>query len=193
MERKGFGPRLGAALIDAVIMIAVAGILGLIFMGHFVASYGMPTKSTVTTASAGTVMVYSLIVGLIGLAYFATEIFMAASPGHMILKMKIMREDGTPADQATLIKRFVIRRSPQIISLLAALPFLAFLGYLNMVLSILILVSCFMTLRANKLALHDEWSGTAVYGPGTAMVPQGFPVQPLNTGVNAPPPTTPVG
>lgn len=197
MERKGFGPRLGAALIDGVIMFAVAAILGLVFLGGVSMNFGIPGKgAAVTTAHAGAIIAYGLIVGLIGLAYYATEIFMAASPGHAILKMKITREDGSPADQQTLIKRFCIRRAPQILSLVAVLPVIGgIIGLVNMVVTILIVVSCFMTLRASRLALHDEWSGTAVYGPVSGVIPQGFPVQPTSTTAttNAPPPVTPVG
>lgn len=197
MERKGFGPRLGAGLIDFVIMLVVGGVLGIIFLGSFSMNFGMPAKGgTMTVAHTGAIIAYTLIVALIGLAYFSTEIFMAASPGHAILKMKITREDGSPADQQTLIKRFCIRRAPQILSLLTIIPVLGgIISILNLVVSIVIIVSCFMTLRANRLALHDEWSGTAVYGPVSGVVPAGFPVQPTSTTAttNVPPPATPVG
>jgi uncharacterized RDD family membrane protein YckC len=200
MERKGFGIRLGATVIDIVFLGVINIILGFIFLGGFVANFGMPSRSSATLAAAhaGAFLIYSLLVAAIALAYFTTEIFMAASPGHTLLKLKITREDGSPADQQTLIKRFCIRRAPQILALLTVIPLLGLLiGLVNIVVSIVIVVSCFMTLRVSRLALHDEWSGTAVYGPVSGVVPAGFPVQPTSTTAstttNVPPPTAPVG
>lgn len=185
MVRKGFGPRLGAALIDAVIMIVVAGVLGLVFGIGFSVRFGnMGGPSGVLTAEQiHALRVGGIIGALVGLAYSSMEIFMAATPGKMALKMRITRQDGSVADQATLIKRWAIKHSPDIVNLLAAITLIGLLNTIGGLLGLIIVVSCFMTLRASKLALHDDWAGTAVYGPGVEQA--AFPVMPVGAGTTA--------
>ena len=186
MERKGFGPRLGAFLIDVVILVVIGTVIRLVLgLGFAVGLPGMPGGAAPTAANVSAFRTYLILSSVIGLAYSLMEIFMAATPGKMALKMKITRTDGAPADQATLAQRWAIRHSPDIINTIAALVAIEFVGYIGMAAGLVILVSCFMTLRVTRLALHDEWTGTAVYGPATGRVPAGFDVLPPNS---APPP-----
>ena len=112
MERKGFGPRFLAAFIDGVIVILVCAVIGLITGMGFVLGYGgMGGGGANPTVSPTTIRIFTIVSALFGLAYTSMEIFFAATPGKLILKQKISRADGGPADQVMLIKRWAMKQS----------------------------------------------------------------------------------
>lgn len=191
MERKGFGPRFLAAFIDGIIVMLVCAIIGLITGVGFVLGYGgMGGGGTANpTISATTIRIFGIVTGLFGLAYTSMEIFFAATPGKMILKQKISRADGAPADQAMLIKRWAMKQSSSLARLLMVVTGILVLGYVSQLLGLVILVSCLMTMRDTKLALHDDLAGTSVMGPSTSVLPSGFPVMPPGS-VTLPPPSS---
>src|SRR5213078_1724412 len=140
MERQGFGIRLGALIIDIVILIVLSLIVNLIFGRGFTFSYG---------ATRGGVA-YNLVSNLISLAYWSTEIFRAASPGKMILGLKIGSETGAPATQEQLIMRFAIKTSPTLLMLVASIiPFIGWIiGIVAILAGLAIFVGCFLALGA---------------------------------------------
>ena len=181
MERKGFGPRLLAVLIDVGIQLALFCAVGFIAGGSVMFSYGSGGPAA---PSAGA-RIGSIIGALLGLAYASTEIFMAGTPGKQILKMKIGDEVGTvPAPQDKLIRRWLIKWSPSLLNLVFALTFINVFSWLAGLAGLVVLVGFFFSLGANRQALHDTLAHTAVYGAGAAMS-QGF--QPIMGGGYAPP------
>ena len=125
--------------------------------------------------------------GLLALAYFSPEVLKAQSLGKMIFKFVITRQDGTPAPQDLLIKRYLYKMTPQILSIASTLPFLGFLSYVSMLALLVVVVGTLLVFRPEKLTLHDQLLGTAVYGP---LAPT-FAI-PTTGAVAAQPPTTPV-
>jgi uncharacterized RDD family membrane protein YckC len=175
MERKGFGPRLLAAVID-----------GAILMGFFCVVGMMTGMGSRTVSANGTVVVTTgarvgtIIGALFVLAYTSTEIFLAGSPGKLILKMKIGSETGAvPAPQDQLIRRWLIKSSGSLLNLLYAFTFIGLFWWLASLAGLVILVGCFFALGANRQALHDVLAHTAVYGTAPA-TQQGF--QPIMGG-----------
>lgn len=155
MERVGFGSRLGAALIDTVILIVGMSILGSIF-GVGMAGF----------AAGGAPVGFSLgiiILALIPIAYMSTEIFLAATPGKQFLKLIIRNEDGTPASQETLIKRWAFKSSGSIFNVLFALTTLSIFNILGTVAGLIVFIGCFFVLSDPKQAFHDKFAKTAVY------------------------------
>ena len=194
MERKGFGWRLLAALIDVLIVFGFGCIvLSLTGAGMVLTGRGRPIAAPTTGAWIG-----GIISALFGLAYFSTEIFMAASPGKMILKMTIGSDTGViPAPQDQLIKRWAIKHSASLLNLVAAITTLRLFSWLAFLAALVIIVGCFFALGVNKQALHDVLARTAVYGATTVMQ-QGFqPIMPPPSapyppgGPGAPPPPPP--
>ena len=189
MERKGFGPRFLAAFIDGVIVILVCAVIGLITGMGFVLGYGgMGGGGANPTVSPTTIRIFTIVSALFGLAYTSMEIFFAATPGKLILKQKISRADGGPADQVMLIKRWAMKQSSSLVNLLMAITGIVALTYVSQLLSLVILVSCLMVMRGTRLALHDDLAGTSVMGPSTSVIPSGFPVMP--PGSVTPPPSS---
>jgi len=183
--------RFVALLIDGVILFIVRFILLIPFGVRITLSPNMTTEEVLKAAN-GVVARGMLIGGLVGLAYFVTEIVMAASPGKMILKQKIVKMDGTPAPQDALIKRYLLKNSPNITMFLWGVTGMGLFNALTGLAGLFFLVSCLMAFRNTKTALHDDLAGTCVYGPVTEAV--GFPVGAPTGAVPppmAPPPVSP--
>ena len=170
MERKGFGRRLLAALIDVAVFLAFFCVVGLLTGAGSRATVG-PNGAVVVSTGA---RIGAIIAALFGLAYTSTEIFLAGTPGKLILGMKIGSETGVvPAPQDQLIRRWVIKSSASLLNLLYAITFLGLFWWLASLAGVVIFIGCFFALGANRQALHDVLAHTAVYGPAAAMA-QGF-------------------
>ena len=189
MERIGFGPRFLAALIDGIIALLVVAILGVITGVGFVMNYGGMGGNINPTVTATSIRIFTILAAFFGLAYSSMEIFFAATPGKLILKQKIVRADGTLADQAMLIKRWAIKQSGNLIGLVVGITGILFLARIQQLAGLFVFVSCLMALRSTKLALHDDLAGTSVIGPTAGVVQSGFPVMPA--GSVTPPPSNP--
>jgi uncharacterized RDD family membrane protein YckC len=107
----------------------------------------------------------------------------------MLLGLKIASETGSPATQNQLVMRWALKNSGSLIGLLAIIigavvPFLGMIiGWIGALANLAIFVGCFLTLGAQRQALHDILAHTAVF----KLVPTaGFPVMPTQ----APPPPT---
>lgn len=167
----------------------VCAIIGLITGVGFVLGYGGMGGGTANpTISPTAIRIFGIVSALFGLAYTSMEIFFAATPGKLILKQKISRADGAPADQLMLIKRWAMKQSSSLVNLLVVVTGILALGYVSQLLALAILVSCLMVMRSTKLALHDDLAGTSVMGPSTSVLPSGFPVMPM--GSVTPPPSS---
>jgi uncharacterized RDD family membrane protein YckC len=96
------------------------------------------------------------------------DIFKAATPGKMLLKLKITNEDGSEASRQTLIKRWAIKQIPQFAWLLFAVTTVMFFNWLTVFCFIGYVISCCLTFRPDRQALHDTMAHTAVFRTQTA-------------------------
>lgn len=164
LERKGFGIRLGAYVIDVVIMMIAATVL--------------------LTAMLAVPIVGALLLLVLAVAYPAIEVIKAQSPGKMILGMKITNEDGARATREQLIMRTAIKFSPSIVgivmsalSLITGSQTLSTLGGVAQLgIAIGLLVMSWTPLQTVKQTFWDLKARTAVMGKATAAA--GFPVVP---------------
>ena len=162
MERIGFGLRFGAGIIDALIILAVMAVLGgILGAGAFsmLGSMGQGVEHAVVAPS----LIALLVMSLIPIAYSSLEIFKAQTPGKMALKLIIRNEDGSPAAQETLIKRWAFKNSSSLVSVLATLTGIGILQTLGSVAGLIVFVGCFFTLQAARQAFHDKFAKTAVF------------------------------
>lgn len=169
-KRVGFGPRLGAALIDFVLVMAVGFVFGGIIGGALGLGAGALTGAATDEAGAAAAAAAVGFVGgmmagtmLVMILYGLIEAFTGASPGKMILKLKIGTDDGRTAPTSTYLIRWAVKYSSSILSTLGLLTGLGFLGTLGSLAGLVILVGCFMVLGASKQAIHDLAAKTAVY------------------------------
>lgn len=180
--REGFGIRLGAYLIDAIIMmVVVMGLVMMIFTGTFAVGFGGGGAAT-TTVDPGTVQLAGIIGSLLALGYASLEIFLARSVGKMALGLIIRSENAAPAPVGQLATRYVVKYSGSILGLLMFITGVEILGMLGNIASLVIVIGCFFVLGQKRQAFHDMIAKTAVYKLNPA-VQQGFqPVMPSQGG-----------
>ncbi len=158
MKRVGFGPRLLALIIDAVILFIVVGIIGAL-SGTGKNMDPQDFSSVFSDPSKFMNPVQIIIV----LLYTGMEFLLAATPGKMILKMKIKGASGKNAALSVLFIRWLIKQSANILSFLFILTHIQFLWILQSLAGLVIFIGCFFVLGKNKQALHDMLAKTAVY------------------------------
>lgn len=111
LNYQGIGPRIAAHIVDAIIIIILYMLVGFAMAGSFSFEY--------TGAAA-----YPLIAagGLIGLLYFVLlEGLTGATIGKRLVKIKVVREDGSPCGIGPAVIRTILR-------VIDGLPFLYIIG-----------------------------------------------------------------
>lgn len=172
-NRIGFGPRLGAYLIDMVFN----GILGSIIGGALGATLtGIFFGSQAATGTAeGDAMVGgigAMLGGMIGtiagiylmsLILFLMEGVTGQTPGKMLLKIKNKNEDGSAAGAGALWVRALLKYIGAIMALLAGVTGVAIVGTIGGIAGLIIFIGCFFVLGQKRQAIHDLIAKTAVY------------------------------
>ncbi len=169
-KRIGFGLRLGAAVIDAVIIMILGGVFGgmlaaVLGLGAGAAT-GMATGGEEAAAAAavlGAATGFAIGISLMGLLYSLIEGLTGASPGKMVLKLKIGTDDGRTAPVSTYLTRWAIKYSSSLLSTIGALTGISLIGTLGTVAGLIVFVGCFLVLGAARQAIHDMVAKTAVY------------------------------
>ena len=102
----------------------------------------------------------SLVIGII---YYSTEIFFAATPGKMILGIVIGSANKKSARLQQLISRFLIKNISSLFALLFILTKFVLFDILSSMLSAVIFFGCFLVLTERRQSLYDMIVKTAVY------------------------------
>jgi uncharacterized RDD family membrane protein YckC len=166
--RIGFGRRLGAAILD---MIFTTIIMLIVFIATGIMEEFMRLSDSLTFTSqedmqlfseylTNTVAPISLIISLI---YYITEVLFAASPGKMVLGIKIASAGRKEALMEKLFIRYAVKHSNNILSALSLLALSGLFDVLSTIAFLVILVGFFFTLSYKRQAFHDMAAGTAVY------------------------------
>ena len=122
----------------------------------------------------------AIVVSLLMIAYSSFEVFAGATPGKMILGLKIATARGTPADRWTLALWWSAKQAPLLLVLVHALTLDVLSHFLAGLMNTVVVVGCLQALDEHKRAWHDEWARTAVFHrprgvPASADVPAGPP------------------
>ena len=142
--RQGIVKRLVAAVIDGVVLVVLSVGIGLALM--------FAPKIAAIASS------------LVALAYMATELFFAQTPGKAVLGLKVTSPDGTPATQQALLKRYAVKNASGVFGLAAAITGLSLLSIAGGMIGLAVFAAAFLMLRPDRLAGHDIVAGTAVFG-----------------------------
>jgi uncharacterized RDD family membrane protein YckC len=162
--RIGFGPRLLAALIDAVAISAA----GLLAGSGLARAIGLPLAGTLGDGGSELAALAAVVWTLAGLAvcvflYSLIEAFTGASPGKMLLGLKVGLEDGRRAAPAVYALRWAVKFSGSLLGLLGAVPGFYLLGLLAPAAGLVVFAGCFFVLGDKRQALHDLAARTAVF------------------------------
>ncbi len=172
-SRSGFGIRLGAYLIDALIMAIIIYTVAYIFATIFVQGVEDAVKAgeVITREDAVVVgegfidmlmkMIWGVVIG--SLLYTLIEGITGASPGKMMLGLKIGNAHGGQAATGALIIRWAVKNISYICLFLLAATQVSIFGLFVNIGLLFLLISSLMALRASKQALHDDIAGTAVF------------------------------
>jgi uncharacterized RDD family membrane protein YckC len=170
-KRVGFGPRLAACLIDLLIVgivgfvagAAIGGMLGGWIGGALGGSEGAGSSSGALGAAIGAALGVVAAFGGFVFLYSLIEAFTGASPGKMILGLKVGTDDGRRGSSALYVKRWAIKYSGTVLGLLGAIPGLHILGLLAPAAGIIVFIGCFLVLGDKRQALHDVAAKAAVF------------------------------
>jgi uncharacterized RDD family membrane protein YckC len=188
MERKGFGIRLGALVIDAVIIWVLYFILNLLIGPKLVIDLSM-TPDEMLAMATSYARRYYLIIAIPGLAMAAVEILRAQTPGKMILKMIIRDQGGEAAKPPQLLKRAALKYGMYAVYLLIAITAVEGLRFVAWLIQLAFIGGSFAALGQTRQALHDMLGKTAVFGPPSPVAAAGLqPAMPGAPGAAPPPP-----
>ncbi|MGH7645432.1 MAG: RDD family protein [Gemmatimonadales bacterium] len=172
-QRVGFGKRLGAFLLDCVIVWGLAWLLGGTIGGLIggrlgtMAAPGMTEADPATAAMAagmmGAIMGTIAAMALIGTVYFLVEGFTGYTLGKLLLGIRVASADGRQAPISQLLTRFALKNINFLCTMLALLTGVALLRTIGGLMGLAIFVGCFFVLGASRQALHDMIAKTAVY------------------------------
>lgn len=175
-KRVGFGRRLGAKLLDSLVVIILGVLLfysigdtthgeldrwlriSMVESGQDVESVGGATMDWLFSF-----VKLGLIMSVVGTIVSVLELVVGASPGKMLVSIRIAHADGRAGTIALWAKRWVLVNVSSLLSLVGTLTGVAILSTVSSVLSIIFFFGCFMVLSPARQALHDVIAKTAVY------------------------------
>lgn len=174
-QRIGFGLRLGALLLDCILVFVLswlgAGTIGGM-LGGTAASMAADAMAGADTTQVNMAVVGGIVgailgvfiaAAVIGTLYFLIEGFTGFTLGKLILGIRIANADGTAASVPTLLGRYLLKNCNLVLSLVSIVTGVAALSTLGRIGGLIIFVGCFFTLGAAKQAFHDMIMKTAVY------------------------------
>lgn len=177
-QRIGFGKRLGALVLDCILVGILSWAGALTFGGMLASLAGTATLNGMTSgdqsaASAAAAMgLFGAIAGmvialaLIWAVYFLIEGFTGYTLGKLILGIRIANEDGSAAGLGTLLGRYAVKNCNFLLAVIALLTGVHVLLTLGRLGGLIVFVGCFFALGTKKQALHDMIMHTAVYPKG---------------------------
>jgi uncharacterized RDD family membrane protein YckC len=163
MKRAGFWIRTLALAIDLAAYLVLVAVLA------------VTTRFSARTAN----WVYCLA----WLAYSSFEMVFAATPGKMLLRLRIANQDGSPASGWKLSLRWSTKQLPFILGLMLLISPVGLVRMLAGLMEYLLIIGCLFASTDLRLTWHDEWAYTAVYRRPKAPEPRGLAVV-----QNGPPP-----
>ena len=174
-KRIGFGPRLGAYVIDMVFVWILAGLLSR-FSSSWMAVQAQAQVDELMSSNAMLAQMYtgemlnmvvsitriSLIVIFARLLYFSTEIFLGASVGKLLLGLKIANADGSNASIGALVGRYLLKHVKRVSTVFAFFGLTAMFNFIGALFGFVIFIGCFFAAGDRHQALHDMICKTIV-------------------------------
>ena len=174
-ERIGFGTRLGAYLLDLLVILIFGWLLGSIvgvelaqlFFGEQIEQFNEMSDQfdSLEFDFAGVInkaLMISAGTSLITVVLFILEGAFGQSVGKMLLKIVNTNVDGTKADAGKLWLRSFLKYASTLLSLIAGIIGVSILGTIASIWWLVIFVGFFIALGDNKQTIHDMIAKTVV-------------------------------
>ena len=171
-KRIGFGKRLGAYLLDMVVIYVLSFIVGTlggsaIFMAIMGTADTNNMENDAALGAVGGILAGAMAavagVLIISVVIYLIEGLTGVTPGKAILGLKVGNKEGKVASSSELLTRFLAKVSGTLLTILGGITGVAILGTIGGLASLAIFIGCFMVLGSEKQALHDMVGKTAVF------------------------------
>ncbi|MFW5657587.1 MAG: RDD family protein [Bacteroidota bacterium] len=169
-NRIGFGPRLGAVLIDFVLIAVLSAIIATVFgvsgMAAGASSTSGDSADMATGMAAGFldgIMASTIVMYIVSLVWYLLEGLVGYTVGKLIVGIQIGNEDGTHAGIGKLMPRYLIKNIASVFGILAMLTGVALFRQLGGILGLVIFIGFFFVLGTRKQGFHDMIAKTAVF------------------------------
>jgi len=153
MYRSKFGARLGAAIIDALVLLVIYTVLLPV----------LAVSADMALRGSGPGVWVLVLLGSIPLVYSSFEIWTGQTPGKKALGIRIMSQEGVPASKGQLLARWAVKYSGFSLRIAAGITGLAALADIEGLCGLIVFLGCFLALGSSCMALHDRITGTAVF------------------------------
>jgi len=172
--RIGFGPRLAAFVIDSFIVALLSSLVMSQLMGDVFQNFisgrlteallngGLMTGSPPGDAAAQIQRV-STFIAYFSALYMMIEAFLGATPGKMLLGLKVGDDQGRAGDIWLYFPRYLLKNGSVLLDLVGRTIGFAFIQSLGGLLGMVIFFGCFLVLGPRRQAVHDLLARTAVY------------------------------
>jgi uncharacterized RDD family membrane protein YckC len=173
-QRIGFGPRVGAFIIDSFIITILASILMALFMESTFNAFisGQLTEAIMNNSATpqftsqeayDEMMRVSLFIAHFSTLYMIIEAFLGATPGKMLMGIKIGTQDGKTGDIWLYFPRFALKNGSVLLELAGRITGIGLISSIAGLLGMAVFFGCFFVLGEKRQALHDTIARTAVF------------------------------
>jgi hypothetical protein len=169
-DRIAFGSRLGALIIDFIIISTIAfimGMMGLAGGGVLGAATGAVVGDSANDALGGGLIgaIMGFVAGalLASFIYSLLEAFTGLTVGKLLLGIRVKNEDGTEGNTSLYLKRWAIKNINTLCGIAALVTGISFLSSIGGLCGLIIFIGCFFALGEKRQALHDTLAKTAVF------------------------------
>jgi uncharacterized RDD family membrane protein YckC len=173
-NRVGFGLRLGAYVLDFIILsvlaLALRGPLVALFPEAFqqmlarqMSSPGMDEAKVAAARSFMEAMTrWSFSLTILAVVYGLIEGLTGWSPGKLILGIRVVDQSGQPASVGNLLVRYLFKNSASLVVLVGVLAASGVIQGVGQAAALIVVIGCFLVLGKARQALHDRIAGTVV-------------------------------
>ena len=117
-----------------------------------------------------TFLAMAAVGAILMLLYFLIEGIVGASPGKMILGIKVGTADGKEGSISLYLKRWAIKNLPNLLGLLGVVfgmvgitGLVGIIGIISQIIGLVLLIGAFWIFGASKQCLWDKLAGTAIF------------------------------
>ncbi|MBL7974087.1 MAG: RDD family protein [Candidatus Kapabacteria bacterium] len=174
-KRVGFGKRLGASVLNFVIMALISVVIGLAlnsmiepYVQELIAKQLEDVPNAADIPEFATTFMrlsisFGLVGGCIGILMSLLEVFTGASVGKMILGIVVAHENGKRGTVSLWALRWLLKHLDSLISFAGLILAIKALSNTSTGILVIYVVGCFMVLGARRQGFHDMIAKTAVF------------------------------
>ena len=152
-QRAGSIRRMFATVIDLIIFLIAWWLISILVEP--------PLRARIQTEWRAD-YVLSLIMFALWLLYSSLEMIVAATPGKMLLGLRIDQADGEVAPASMLLMRWSTKQLPCILLIFQRITFSPFLGAFASLMNLILWIGCLQMLDEDRRSWLDWWARTAV-------------------------------